>query len=692
MTRALHRRPTTLLAASGAIVLGGCQTASQRAPLEVETPAIAQTAGDPQVIDRTVRSTIVSGDETLPVGTPGAPAAPPVKRGDISVNLPSADVAVVAKTVLGDILHVPYTIQSGTTGTVSFVTPGPVSRDSLIPLLESALKVGGLALVPQGPGFTISPLQGAVAPIGSDVVGTGSEVVRLQYINAQEFKKVIDPVLPGLVTAISDGENSITLVGTTGQRKAARDLIAQFDVNWLRGMSFGLFVPQRTDARLIVPDLEKLINAPDSPTRGLVRLLAMDRLNGVLAISRQPQYLEDVRRWIEILDREGESSGPRIFVYKVQNGRARDLARTINAAFGNSSGADMSSNSDPNSPNLNAGSSGPATPGSPTTDANRAAPAQGGTNGGSGSANTGPGNSDQARITADEVNNAVVVFGTPQQYAVAEQALRQLDVAPLQVMIEAAITEVSLTDELRFGVQWNFITGQSNFNLTEATAAGPVAPIAPGFSYSYSGNDISAALSALEKRTNLKVVSAPKLLVLNNQTAGLQVGDQVPILTQSATPLNNNNNTIVNSVEYRDTGVILKVTPRVNASGSVQLDVAQEVSDVSNTSSSNINSPTISTRRVSTTIAVQDGQVVAIGGLFRNSQSFGKNGIPILSRIPILGQALFGNRQDLTRRTELIVLLKPHVIHDIEDAKAITEELRARLRTLEPFRTEGRIP
>ena len=192
-------------------------------------------------------------------------------------------------------------------------------------------------------------------------------------------------------------------------------------------------------------------------------------------------------------------------------------------------------------------------------------------------------------------------------------------------------------------------------------------------------------------------MSAPKLMVLNNQTAALQVGDQVPVLTQQITPLNQaagaggtTSLNTANSIEYRDTGVILKITPRVNVSGTVLLDIAQEVSDVGKTGV--VASPTISTRRVSTTISVQDGQVVALGGLFRDSKSFGKNGLPILSRIPILGSLLFGNTNNTQKRTELIILIKPHVLRTPDDISAVTEEMRAKIRSIEPFKTKGKIP
>ncbi len=397
-------------------------------------------------------------------------------------------------------------------------------------------------------------------------------------------------------------------------------MLKQFDVNWLRNMSFGLFVPERTDARLIAPELEKLINAENAPTKGLVRLITMERLNGILAVSTQPQYLEDVRRWIEVLDRAGESAEKRIFVYRVQNGRARDLARTLNRAYG-TGGSDDDDQAAPGVEAPRPGSqvsTGPA----PRTDGTGGAGAARPTNGRS-SPDASPDESRESgggKITADEVNNAVVIYGTPRDYAMIEDALRKLDVAPFQVMIEAAITEVTLTDTLRYGVQWNWLTGESNFRITDGNAM-PGGPTAPGFSYYLAGSSIRAALNALEQRTNLKVVSAPKLIVLNNQTASLQVGDQVPVSSGTAVSVENPDAPIVNSIEYRDTGVILKVTPRVNASGLVLLDVAQEVSDVNPNptggATSTSSSPTISTRRISTSVAVQDGQVIALGGLFR---------------------------------------------------------------------------
>jgi general secretion pathway protein D len=640
------------------------------------TPALA-TSGDGNI-----RATIVPGESAMPIAT--RPAARPPARGSITLNLPNADVAVVARAVLGDLLHRNYVLAQGVSGTVSFVTPYPVARHALQPMLEDALRQAGLALVPVAGGFEIQPVAQARGVVAAEATGFGSEAITLRFINADEVRKVLDSLLPGVVTATDPATGTITIAGTTGQRSSARDLLRQFDVDWLRNTSFALYVPHRTDARLIVPALDKLINAPDSPTHGLVRLLAMDQINGILAISTQPAYLQDVARWVEILDREGESSEARIYVYRVQNGRARDLTRTINMAFGSGGGGTDQGGTGTDA--ATAFTPGQATPSPPPPRADTAL-----AQGNAGSAGGATANAPAAtRVTADEVNNAVLVYATPRQYAVIEDALRKLDIPPTQVLIEAAITEVGLTDDLGYGVQWNFNSNGNTLGVGTASSA-PGGPTT--FSYAYTGSSIAASLKALEARTNVKVVSAPKLLVLNNQTAALQVGDQVPISTGSATNLTNSNS-VVNTIEYRDTGVILKITPRVNASGVIQLDVSQEVSDISTAAPSaqtQEQSPTISTRRIATTVAVADNQVIALGGLFRDNTQLLRNGIPLISRIPVLG-GLFGTQQKIQKRTELIVLLKPHVLHDPEEGRAATEELREKLRMVRPFGSGGQIP
>jgi len=280
-------------------------------------------------------------------------------------------------------------------------------------------------------------------------------------------------------------------------------------------------------------------------------------------------------------------------------------------------------------------------------------------------------------------NNAVVVSATPEEYRQIESALRQLDVTPLQVLIEATIAEVTLTDELRYGLQWFFHAGDSNFTFSPL-ASGAVAPIFPGFNYALTSSNAQVILNALTQITDVKVISSPQLMVLNNETARLQVGDQVPIATQEVQSIVDSDAPIVNSIEYRDTGVILNVSPRVNSGGLVVLDIVQEVSDVVPTTTSDLNSPTIQQRRVKSTVAVQSGESVALGGLIRDSNSKGVTGLPVLSEIPVLGN-LFKTTDNTQRRTELLILLTPRVVANRKDAREITEELRSRVRALAPL-------
>lgn len=677
--------------------------------------AFAQTApADPALEKETVDVTIIAGEQRPPVVARPAPVL--VRGGDIALNFPEADVRVVAQAVLGDLLDMEYTVADGVSGPVTAVTARPISRDSLLPFLEDAFAIAGFALVLDGGRATIEMIgPGAGSGIATpDTPGYGTEMLQLQFVNADQMRALVAPILPNVVSVSDPTRNILLLRGSSGQRASARDLLQQFDVNWLRNMSFALIVPKRTDARVIVPELEKLINAPDSPTRDLVRIIAMEKLNGILAISRQRQYLDDVNRWIEILDRQGQNNEPRLFVYRVQNSRSRDLARTLNRAFGRGGGND----GDMREQQAAFADSG-APDGAVPTGQRQGSGSGSGFGGGSfgGSSFGGNGNAAQGQnrafassddgdrgtasfggsgvqITSDDTNNAILVFGTPREYAVIEDALRKLDVPPMQVMIEAAITEVSLTDDLRFGLQWNFIEGNENAVLTDSTTGTGLLRNVPGFSFLFGNSgSLTGVLNALEGKTKVNVVSAPKLMVINNGTANLQVGNQVPVLTQNSTATIDPNAPVINAIEYRDTGVILKITPRVNGSGLVLLDISQEVSDVlsSRASGSGIDSPTISTRKVSTTVAVQDGEVLALGGLIRNVQTRDKQGIPFLSQIPIIG-GLFGRQVDATDKIELVILLKPRVIRTIDDARAITEELRNKIRSLEPFSTTGDIP
>ena len=677
------------------------QSAAAGQPADAGAPGVASPSPD----GPHVRTTIIQGAGSRP------PTAPPAVRafpdGDVSLNFPSVDVQVVAKAILVDTLGLRYAADPSVRGAISVQTAHPIRRADVLPFFEQALATANLVLTDRAGVFTIvaQATARAEAPVvGPADTGFGNETIALKFVNAEELRKLLDPLVPNAISVADPTANVLVVSGTSTQRRALRELVAQFDVDWLRGMSFALFVPQRTDARLIAPELEKLLNAPGSPTAGLVRLIAMDKLNGILAISAQPQFLEDTRRFVEVLDREGEGSERRMFVYQVQNGRAADLARVLDGAFGIAPPKGPVTTTDPTELNDRTEPSAalvapvgilsgmvtgaPPKPASAASDEVRQ----------SGQSGQGGVEASGTTITADETNNAIVIFATPRDFALIEDALRKLDVPPLQVMIDASISEVTLNHTLQYGIQWAFQAGRLGGALSQGSPITTTNPTTgavtttnpgpqqnfPGLSFLYQGNNWSATFNALAAVTDVTVLSAPKLMVLNNHTATIEVGDQVPISNGSAVSTLTTGAPIVTSIEYQDTGIILKITPRVNSSGLVLLDIAQEVSEVEpQQTTATIDSPTISMRKISTSVAVQDGETVALGGLIKNEVQKGRSTIPLLGSIPILGH-LFGDTTGGLLRTELVVLLTPHVVRAPVDARAVTAELRAKIQEAAP--------
>jgi general secretion pathway protein D len=673
--------------------------------------------------NRQVRTTILPGSRPN-IAPPQRPVVV-LESGDITLNFPGVDVQAVAKAVLGDTLHVPFTIDPSLHNQITVETPHPIRRADVLPFFEQALTGASLVLVNHAGTYAILPssLARAQAPaVGPNDAGFGNETIVLKFVNAEEMRKLLDPLVPGAISVADPTRNVLVVSGNGIQRKALRDLVAEFDVDWLRGMSFALFIPERTDARLIAPELEKLLNAPGSQSAGLVRLIAMDRLNGILAITNQPQYLDDVRRFVEVLDREGESAERRVFVYRVQNGRAADLAKVLNAAFGHGGTGGAQTDTGATSLNDTSGPSlstappqgpgyafNPAAAGAPQQGGNAAVgqfgsfagrpnPAQTSLEGDSSAvraANAGGFGGAGASITADETNNAIVVFATPRDYALISDALAKLDLPPLQVLIDASISEVTLNHNFQYGIQWAFQSGLFGGTLSQGVGTTSNLPTSstgtnpgaqqnfPGLSFLYQGHGVAATLNALAQVTDVTVLSAPKLVVLNNHTATIEVGDQVPISTGSAVSTVSSGAPIVNSIEYRDTGIILKVTPRVNSGGLVLLDIAQEVSDVLPNTTSSISSPTIEQRKIATSVAVQDGETLALGGLIKNQINKGRSTVPLFGNIPILGH-LLGDTSGGLVRTELVVLLTPHVVRSPVDAEAVTRELRDKIHLAAP--------
>jgi len=635
-------------------------------PVQTQPPAIAANLPAPlknELLEPKIE--IVAGNGNLP-GTAIPRRQTTVSgEGDITLNFVAADIRDVAKTVLGDYLKLNYEISPAVQGSITIQTSRPLKQAQVLPLLEQALRLNGMVLVSSDGLYKVMPVadaQGASGPLSrrqAKAAGYGIEIAPVRYISAAEMQKLLGPLVPSqAVIHVDAARNALLVEGTQPEREAIIENIALFDVDWLAGMSYGLYTPNYIDAAELARELTDILGGDKSPIGNVVKLVPISRLNTVLAISPQPRYLEQLKAWVKRLDRPGEGSDRRVFVYQVQNGRAADLAATLSKLMGGSS-AVTSTPAAGLATDARSGKQNPAV----------ATPIF---------APDG-GRSSGVAITADENNNSLLVLASPQEYSGIEASLRKLDAQPLQVFLEAAIAEVTLTDNLQFGIQYFYQPGSQHQLTLSSTSSGTVASSFPGFSYMFTrGTDISVVLNTLADLTRVEVTSSPQVLVLNNQTATLQVGDRVPIATEQAVGVTTSNSAIVNTIQYQDTGVILKVTPRVNHGGLVMMDISQEVSEVSNTTSSSIDSPTIQQRKINSSVAVQDGQTVALGGLIRDSHTKGNSGIPYLNKIPGLS-ILFGDTTNNRTRTELIVLITPHVIENLDQARMVTDELRRKL-------------
>ncbi len=618
--------------------------------------------------------------------------------GGITLNFVDADVRDVAKAVLGDFLGLNYAVGAGVTGTVTIQTSRPVARADVLPVLEQALQLNGLALVRNAGIYNVVPLADARRQNGSISTsnarrargepGFGVQIVPLRYVGAAEMQHLLEPLVPSQAIVYADAaRNFLIIEGSEAERAAMVDEIGLFDVDWLAGTSFALLTPKYTDALSLAKELNEILGDEHSAAAGAVRLVPIQRLNAVLAISRQPRYLTQLEKWMDRLDRPDQGADKRLFFYPVQNGRAADLADVLNRSlYGGKSGAQTDAQhgtTDNFAEQMQmSGSSATAQP-SPQSPPSPQ-PAQPDS---ASASDTAPSGSANATITVDKTNNALVIYGTPQQYGVIEAALHKMDVAPIQVQLEVAIAEVTLNDGLQYGVQYFYKPSNEHEFVLSNSASAAIAPAFPGFSYLFTeGSNIQVILSALSSVTHVEVVSSPELMVLNNGTATLEVGNQVPIATAQAVSVESSGAPIVNSIEYHATGVILKVSPGVNKSGMVTMDVSQEVSNVATDAdqTTTLGSPTFSERKIQSTVAIHDNETIALGGLISDSKTRGSSGIPYLSEIPVVG-GLFGTKNNTRVRTELMVLITPHVVSDLQTARAVTEELRQRFPSLQPL-------
>ena len=657
-------------------------------------PSIASQSA-PQPATSVEKPRVFPGTGTFVNTKPLAPQ-PPAGPEEASLNFEALDVQSAAKVILGDYLRETYTVHPDVKGSVTFRTIKPIPRSALLPTLEMLLRQNNAAVVKEDGIFKVVPigavrgsvspqLGGANTPVPS---GYSVLVVPVKFVSAKEMAKLLEPFAADNTVRVDEIRNLVILAGNQKELRHLLDTIELFDVDWLSGYSIGIFPVRSADVKSLVADLDKVFGPTASgPLAGLVRVIPIERLNALLIVTTQPKYLESAKSWMERLDQiGGTSGGSRLFVYTVKNGKAENLAGLLSELFTKRTTTTISP------PQLAPGAR-PAQIGS-TPAAGATGAAQPAATLPSATSFAIPGAvtsvSSEVRVIADKDNNALLILATPTDYEIIESALLKLDVIPRQVLVEVTVAEVTLSDDLKFGVDW-FLTGRSvnDASVTSGSlnlgglGASPSAAV-PAFSglqlINRLGGDVRGVLNALGKDGRLQVLATPQLMVLDNQKAQIKIGDRISVQTQQQT-VSGTTNGLINSFQYIETGILLSVTPRINSGGQVTIEVSQEVS-VPQASSVPGANPDISQRTASTTVVVASGESIVLGGLIREDNTRSTAGLPLLSKIPILGAA-FGTQNIVKRRTETILLIRPVVITSVRQAAEATEELRRRMPSLE---------
>ena len=687
--------------------------------LTTKTPRKVGNRNDGQVKTRPQagRYEVIPGMSAADFGD-GGPEDPPagvgaLDDGKFTVNVDQASLPESAKLILGETLGYNYTVDPRVQGTVTLVSNRSLTGRELLSAYEAALRLAGAALIQSEGNYKIVALQEVLdgemgtPDLGKGVSpGYGVNAIPLRYVSPASVMELLDGFIArsGSVRASKIG-NMILVRGPSAERRQLVEVIMSFDVDWMRNQTSGLAKLENARAEDVATKVTEVF-AQDGAVSGpnALKVIPVPSINSLIVIARTRAKVNTAMNWIRRLDQESVDS-PNYYVYAVQNGNAVELARILNATFGSGGGgagttADVAPDSQSMDVSIANDTDGQE---SPTPDPQGSAEQQGkadlqtgdGSDGSgsagsagsssssssSGGASTGAGGSSSIRITPNPSNNTIVISATPKDYRKILGTLRQMDAPSTQVLINTMIAEVSLNNQLRYGVQ--AYIENSNFSVALAgskPAGGQILnPQFPGMNFLWGGiTNPRLVIDALSGITNVRVVSSPSVLVLENETATIKVGDQIPIQSQTAITDGGN---FVNSFEYRDTGVILKVRPRVSANGVVTIELGQELSAVQRDSTNAENNPRFTQRSVTSKVSVNDQQTVLLGGLISGIEERSRNTVPGAEKVPLLGQ-LVGTTDNNAARTELIVFITPKIIRNGDEAARESQDLRDKMKNL----------
>ncbi len=701
--------------------------ATQQKAAEVKTAANDQTADEPQRRDDRREGVATPGGEVDALAVnglaqpPGAPGQNETDRserppetykggilfegagqfpgpagkggnegGELLLNFDDADLKEVIRA-FADMLGINYLLDKAVTGKVTIHSAAPIDIKQLFTVFLQVLDANGLTAVQSGGLYQIvkakdAPRLPLFSRIGRDVEQTGAgqqfimQVVPLKYMDGQQMSSLITPFISADGTVVSyDDANILILVDKEINIRKALKLVEVFDVNVFEKTNHAIYRLENVASKDAVKVVQELVSAYSIEMQKETKIISIDRLNALIVFSKSERIFDAVSSFIDTLDVPTYNVDPQIYVYSVRNGQAAELSTLLGSVFSEGGSDTEIRTVATEAVSHKEVSTVPPEMGNPFAVPTPARKSGEGTFSGS---SVGSGSLKGAiKITADEIRNALIIEAVPTDYMVIEKILNRLDVLPRQVLIEVTIAEINLTDELDFGLEWTYESGDGQPSTSVLNATLNTAE-APGLSYIIGESKRwQNVLKTKAKENKVKILSSPSVLASDNKKAVINIATELPVASSIYdTTTGDATSTVTTNIQYRNTGVILSVTPHINEFGLVSMDISQEVSEATDgTSIGDVIYPAFFKRSLETSLTVSNDQTIVLGGLIRENESEGDNGIPFLKDIPFL-KALFGSVNKSKTKSELILMITPRVIGSLEDVNAVTKEFKQKVR------------
>jgi len=607
------------------------------------------------------------------------------KTSKVIFNFDDAELIEVIRT-LAELLEINYMVDPHVSGKVTIHTAGELNRDDLFEVFFQILELNGLTAIKQDKVYRITSLKDAsrfpvMSRVGQNMIIPPEEriiiqIIPLNFVSPKEVIKIITPFMSPEAIAISEeNTNILVVVDKAANLSKIIRLVNVFDTDIFEKFSHRFYALQYGDAETIAGIIQKMLSSYGSSVESSVNLISIPRLNTLLVISSNPKVFDPISEFIKNYDVPSQSTEPGIYFYPVKNGRVSDIAGILNKVFtGKKDTKSEIKTTSPASPFNNPFAAKEKKEAAEQGNKSKDMKAQGVDSFVSSGTLKG-----EIRITEDESRNSLIIEATPADYQIIHNLLIQLDIMPRQVMIEVTIAQIQLDESTAMGVEWSYVKGDENLStsLLKATMGDS------GLNFTIGNPDRwTAALSALATENKVNILSNPSVLASNSMPATIDISQEIPIASSQYQYTTGEEPLLETSIEYRDTGIMLSVTPNINEHGLVTMDIDQEISEqATNVSVGGSDYPSFFKRSVASTLTVQSGQTIVIGGLIRETKSDGASGTPWFTDLPVLS-FLFGKTSDSVSKTELIILISPYVIATPDDVDAVTQEFTNKLSAL----------